>query len=627
MLINGLITFNGEIKMKQFKSQSKKVLDLMINSIYTNKEIFLRELLSNASDAIDKLYFKSLQLGTTGLSRNDFKITITVDKDANTLTISDNGIGMTEKELEDNLGTIAKSGSEDFKATNKIEEDNINIIGQFGVGFYSGFMVSDRVEVISKAYGQSESNKWSSNGAEGYEIEPASKETNGTDIILYLKKNEECSKFLEEYTLKSLVKKYSNYISYPIQMLITKYDYDVPEGAEPIKSSQLETLNSMIPLWKKAKSEISEEEYNSLYKEMFYDSENPLSFTHMSVEGNVDFKSILYFPSNPPYNYYTKEYEKGLKLYTNGVMITEKCKDLLPDYFSFVKGIVDTDIQLNLSRETVQQSKSLKTIATSIEKKIKQELERMLLNEREKYEKFFKNFGLQLKFGIYTGYGMNKDVLQDLLLYHSVKQDKMITLKEYTNSMKDDQKFIYYATGKTIESIKLMPQIEKVIDSGYDVLCMTDDVDEFALRFILNYNAKEFRNVSGGDLGLNDNETEILTELSTAIKNILADKVEKVRISNRIKNHPVCITTEGEITLEMEKVLNSMPGNKNPIKAKRILEINSESALCKKLNELYSSNSDLTEYVEVIYGLAELIEGIHSENPTIFVDKICKLIS
>lgn len=614
--------------MKQFKSESKKVLDLMINSIYTNKEIFLRELLSNASDAIDKLYYKSLQLGNTGLSRADFKITVTVNKEARTLTVSDNGIGMTEKDLENNLGTIAKSGSQDFKANNELKEEDINIIGQFGVGFYSGFMVSDKVEVVTKAYGEEQAFKWSSNGAEGYDIEPALRPEHGTDVILYLKNDEEFNKFLEEYTLKELVKKYSNYITYPIQMMCTKYDYNVPEGEEPVKIQSLETINSMIPLWKKAKNQITLEEYNSLYKDTFYDSEDPIATIHMSVEGVVNFKALLYIPAKAPYNYYSKEYEKGLKLYTNGVMITEKCKDLLPDYFSFVKGIVDTEIELNLSRETVQKSKSLSVIANSVEKKIKQELENLLAKDREKYEKLFHAFGLQLKFGIYTSYGMNKDQLQDLLLYYSVKQEKFVSLKEYFDCMKDDQKFIYYATGKTVEGIKVMPQLAKILEKGYDVLCMTDDVDEFALRFMGNYNEKEYRNVYGDDLGLDDDEVnETDAELASVIKDLLGDRVEKVRISNRIKGHPVCFTTEGDISIEMEKVLNAMPGNDNPIKARKVLEINCESEVCAKLKSAFDSGENLNEYAEVLFGLAQMIEGISIEKPTELVSKICNLIA
>lgn len=617
--------------MKQFKAESKKVLDLMINSIYTNKEIFLRELLSNASDAIDKLYFKSIQLGITGLARSDFHIDITVDRDNRTLTISDNGIGMTEKELENNLGVIAKSGSLDFKQNNQLKEEDINIIGQFGVGFYSAFMVSDKVEVISKAYGEEQAYKWTSNGADGYEIEPAEKATNGTDIVLYIKKddeNDDYCRYLEEYSIKQLVKNYSNYITYPIRMMCTKYDYDVPEGEEPKKSEQLETLNSMIPLWKKNKTEITDEEYKAFYKEMFYDGEDPCKVIHLSMEGTVDYKALLFIPSVAPYNFYTRDYEKGLKLYTNGVLITNKCKDLLPDYFSFVKGVVDTEVQLNLSRETVQHSKNLKAIATSIEKKIKQELENMLANDREKYETFYKAFGLQLKFGIYQSFGMNKNTLQDLVLFASAKQDKQVTLKEYVAAMPEDQKYIYYATGKTVDAIKLMPQIDKIFEKGYDVLCMTDDVDEFAVKSINEYGDKQFRNISGGDLGIDEEMVETDQDIAQLIKEQLGDKVEKVRISNRIKNHPVCFTAEGDVSLEMEKVMNAMPNSNGMIKAKRVLEINNESKLAQKLKACYAEDKEkIKPLSDILFGLAEIIEGIQIDNPTAFADKICELLS
>lgn len=620
--------------MKKFKAESKKVLDLMINSIYTNKEIFLRELLSNASDAIDKLYYKSLQLGNTGLTRSDFAIMIKTDSEKRTLTISDNGIGMTKDDLENNLGIIAKSGSFDFKTENDLKKDDINIIGQFGVGFYSAFMVSEKVEVISKAHGSDEAFMWSSNGAEGYDVTPCEKEGNGTDIILYLKKddeNEKYSNYLEEYTLKNLVKKYSNYISYPIKMLCTEYNYDVPEGKDPEKKTEIKTINNMIPLWKKNKTEVSDEEYNNFYKEMFYDSEDPVVTIHMSVEGAVNFKALLFIPSVAPYNYYSKDYEKGLKLYTNGVMITEKCKDLLPDYFGFVHGVVDTDIQLNLSRETVQQSRSLKVIASSIEKKIKTELESLLANNREKYEKFYKAFGLQLKFGIYQSFGMNKDVLQDLTMFYSIKQDKLITLKEYSEAMGDEQKFIYYATGKTVDSIKLLPQLDKVLDNGFDILCMTDDVDEFAVKSIQKYNDKDFKNVSSGDLGMDEEETpEELKPIGDYIKEQLKDRVEKVRISARIKNHPVCFTAEGDVSLEMEKVFSATPNENAPkIKAKKVLEINSESKIAEKIKTLYENEdkTPLNDLVEVIYGLAEIIEGIQVENPTALADKVCDFIA
>lgn len=622
--------------MKKFKAESKKVLDLMINSIYTNKEIFLRELLSNASDAIDKLYFKSLQLGTTGLSRSDFHIDISVDRENRILRISDNGIGMTEDELENNLGVIARSGSYDFKhdetAKDALKADDINIIGQFGVGFYSAFMVSDKVEVVSKAYGSDKAYKWTSNGADGYDITEAEKDSYGTDIILHIKpddENEDYCKYLEEYSLRQLVKKYSNYITYPIRMMCTKYDYDVPEGEEPKKTEALETLNSMVPLWKKNKADITKEEYDAFYKEMFYDGEAPLRTLHVSMEGAVDFKALLFIPSKTPYNYYSRDYEKGLKLYTNGVLITDKCKDLLPDYFSFVRGVVDTDIQLNLSRETVQQSRSLKAIAGSIEKKIKQELENMLNESRSEYEEFFKNFGLQLKFGIYQNYGMNKAVLQDLLLFKSVKQDKYVTLKEYLTAMPEDQKFIYYATGKSVDSIKLMPQLDKVTEKGFDVLCMTDDVDEFTVKFINDYEGKQFRNVSGNDLGIEDEEAaEEYKELADFMKETLGDKVEKVRISTRIKNHPVCFTAEGDVSIEMEKVFNAMPNANGQVKAKKVLELNSASPVVKKLNSMFENDKEKAkELTDVLYQMACIIEGMPVENPTAMTDAICKLIA
>lgn len=622
--------------MKKFKAESKKVLDLMINSIYTNKEIFLRELLSNASDAIDKLYFKSLQLGTTGLSRSDFHIDISVDRENRILRISDNGIGMTEDELENNLGVIARSGSYDFKhdetAKDTLKADDINIIGQFGVGFYSAFMVSDKVEVVSKAYGSDKAYKWTSNGADGYDITEAEKDSYGTDIILHIKpddENEDYCKYLEEYSLRQLVKKYSNYITYPIRMMCTKYDYDVPEGEEPKKTEELETLNSMVPLWKKNKADITKEEYDAFYKEMFYDGEAPLRTLHFSMEGAVDFKALLFIPSKTPYNYYTRDYEKGLKLYTNGVLITDKCKDLLPDYFSFVRGVVDTDIQLNLSRETVQQSRSLKAIAGSIEKKIKQELENMLNEARSEYEEFFKNFGLQLKFGIYQNYGMNKAVLQDLLLFKSVKQDKYVTLKEYLTAMPEDQKFIYYATGKSVDAIKLIPQLDKVTEKGYDVLCMTDDVDEFTVKFINDYEGKQFRNVSGNDLGIEDEEAaEEYKELADFMKETLGDKVEKVRISTRIKNHPVCFTAEGDVSIEMEKVFNAMPNANGQVKAKKVLELNSASPVVEKLNSMFENDKEKAkELTDVLYQMACIIEGMPVENPTALTDAVCKLIA
>lgn len=622
--------------MKKFKAESKKVLDLMINSIYTNKEIFLRELLSNASDAIDKLYFKSLQLGNTGLTRADFHIDIKVDRENRLLTISDNGIGMTEDELENNLGVIARSGSSDFKhdesKKDELKADDINIIGQFGVGFYSAFMVSDKVEVVSKAYGADKAYKWSSNGADGYEITEAEKESFGTDVILHIKpddENEDYCKYLEEYSLRQLVKKYSNYISYPIRMNCTKYDYDVHEGEEPKKTEEVETLNSMVPLWKKSKKDVTKEEYDSFYKEMFFDAEAPLRTLHFSMEGAVDFKALLFIPAKAPYNFYTRDYEKGLKLYTNGVLITDKCKDLIPDYFGFVRGVIDTDVQLNLSRETVQQSRSLKAIAGSVEKKIKQELENMLAESRSEYEEFFKNFGLQLKFGIYQNFGMNKALLQDLLLFKSVRNDKYVTLKEYVSAMPEDQKFIYYATGKSVDSIKMMPQLDKITEKGYDVLCMTDDVDEFTVKSINDYDNKQFRSISGGDLGIDEDSAEDeYKELADFMKETLGDKVEKVRISTRIKNHPVCFTVEGDVSLEMEKVLNSMPNANGQIKAKKVLEVNSQSDVLKKLNGLFETDKEeAKELTEILYKLACIIEGMPVDNPTELTDSVCKFIA
>ncbi len=622
--------------MKKFKAESKKVLDLMINSIYTNKEIFLRELLSNASDAIDKLYFKSLQLGNTGLTRADFHIDIKVDRENRLLTISDNGIGLTEDELENNLGVIARSGSFDFKhdesKKDELKADDINIIGQFGVGFYSAFMVSDKVEVVSKAYGADKAYKWSSNGADGYEITETEKESFGTDVILHIKpddENEDYCKYLEEYSLRQLVKKYSNYISYPIRMNCTKYDYDVPEGEEPKKTEAVETLNSMVPLWKKSKKDVTKEEYDSFYKEMFFDTEAPLRTLHFSMEGAVDFKALLFIPAKAPYNFYTRDYEKGLKLYTNGVLITDNCKDLIPDYFGFVRGVIDTDVQLNLSRETVQQSRSLKAIAGSVEKKIKQELENMLAESRSEYEEFFKNFGLQLKFGIYQNFGMNKALLQDLLLFKSVKNDKYVTLKEYVSAMPEDQKYIYYATGKSVDSIKMMPQLDKITEKGFDVLCMTDDVDEFTVKSINDYDSKQFRSISGGDLGIDDDSAEDeYKELADFMKETLGDKVEKVRISTRIKNHPVCFTVEGDVSLEMEKVLNSMPNANGQIKAKKVLEVNSQSEVLKKLNGLFETDKEeAKELTVILYKLACIIEGMPIDNPTELTDSVCKFIA
>lgn len=621
--------------MKKFKAESQKVLDMMINSIYTNKEIFLRELLSNCSDALDKLYFKSLNGGLNGMTREDFKIEIEIDKDKRTLTISDNGIGMTKDELENNLGVIAKSGSQDFKNENKDNADkgDISIIGQFGVGFYSAFMVADKVEVLSKAYGSDEADLWVSSGAEGYDIKPAVKATNGTQITLYLKpdtEDEKYSEFLEEYKIRSLVKKYSDYIKYPIKMMTTHYEAPEKEGEEGKETQSLETINSMTPLWKKNKNEITEEEYNEFYKSVFMDYEDPLKVIHMSAEGVVDFKALLFIPANAPYNYYSKNYEKGLKLYTNGVLIADKNKDLLPDYFGFVKGIVDSEVDLNVSRETVQQSRQLKLIASNIEKKIKNELTSMLETDREKYEKFYKAFGLQLKFGLYESWGSKKDVLQDLLMFHSVKEDKLITFKEYVSKMSEDQKYIYYATGKSVDGIKLLPQCEKVIESGYDILCFTDDVDEFAIKFLTKYEEKEFRSVSSSDLGLKEEETayEDAKEITDFMKEALDGNVADVKISARLKSHPVCISAQGDVSVEMEKVLNANPNKQMDVKAEKVLEINANHPIYGKIKFLFETDKDkLKKLTKVLYAQAQLIEGLTVENPTEITDVICGLLS
>jgi len=609
--------------MRKFKTESQRVLDLMINSIYTNKEIFLRELLSNSSDAIDKLYYKSLTDNISGLTRNDFYINIDIDKENKTIKIIDNGIGMTEKELSENLGTIAKSGSFDFKADDKLKDEDINIIGQFGVGFYSAFMVAKKVEVISKAYGEEQAYKWSSCGAEGYDITPCEKEGNGSEITLYLKEDdggENYSTYLEEYTIRRLVKKYSDYIRYPIKMAVTKFKPS-EEGKDGESYIEIETLNSMTPIWKKKKSEQSKEELNEFYKANFFDGNDPVKTINMSVEGAVDFKALLFIPETAPYNYYTKNYEKGLKLYTNGVMIMEKCADLLPDYFSFVKGVVDSEITLNISRETIQQTRQIKAIAQSVEKKIKSELNDFLKNDRELYEKFFKSFGLQLKFGIYQNFGMNKDILQDLLLFYSLKQDKLITLKEYVDSNDGD---IYYVSGKSIDGIKTLPQTENRLAKGNDVLCFVDDVDEFAIKFIGEYDGKKFINATQEKTA----ETEVSEEdkkILDKVKEVLGDKVYKVVGSKNLNDHPVCLSSEGEVSIEMEKVLTAQSNGESEIKAQKVLEINLNHPVFEKLRT--ADDSDFNDLSEILYSLACLISGISIENSTKTVEKIINMLS
>ena len=603
----------------------------MINSIYTHKEIFLRELISNCSDALDKLNFKSLTDGS-GLDRESLAIRIKADKTARTLTVSDNGIGMTAEELDKNLGTIAQSGSLDFKKENQSED--VNIIGQFGVGFYSAFMVAQKVVVVSKAYGSEEANMWISDGVSGYEIKPAKKDEVGTEITLFLKddvEGEDYGKYLDEYELSNLIKKYSDYIRYPIIMPRTQY-----KEAEDGKSESYledETINSRVPLWRKNKSEITEENYNTFYRDTFYDYEAPTSVIHTSAEGAVDYKALLFIPSKAPYNYYTKQYEKGLKLYTNGVLITDRCEELLPDYFSFVKGIVDSELSLNISRETIQNNRQLKLIAKNLEKKIKGELENLLKNSREKYEKFFEEFGATLKFGVYTDWGVNKELLQDLVIFRSAKEDKYVTLKEYVDSMPDSQQYIYYAAGKNAEAVKALPLSEKVLDKGYDILCCIDNIDEFVFRTLSKYNDKEFKSIQDENNGIENEESadaiDGSKEIADYIKECLGDKIVAVVVSTRLKSHPVCLTARGELSIEMEKVLNSLPNaNSEKIKAEKVLEINGNHPIYEKIKDLYANDKDkLKDLSEVLFAAAQMIEGLLPENPTRLADLLVEFIS
>lgn len=624
--------------VKQFKAESKRLLDLMINSIYTNKEIFLRELLSNASDAIDKLYYQSLTDKSIKVNKKDLCIKIEIDKENRLLKIIDTGIGMNKEELENNLGMIAKSGSLQFKEENEKKKD-VNIIGQFGVGFYSSFMVSDDVTVISKKYNEEDAYKWESTGAEGYTITKDEKDTYGTTIILKIKSDNEeynYSDFLDTYTIESLVKKYSDYIRYPIKMNVTRRELKKGSKDEYEDVTKEETLNSMIPLWKKDKNKITEEEYNNFYQSKFYDYENPIKVIHTSVEGMTSYKAILFLPAHAPFDYYSKEYEKGLALYSNGVLIMDKCSDLLPDYFGFVKGVVDSDdLSLNISREILQQDRQLKLIASNIEKKIKSELESMLKDERDKYEKFFKEFGMQLKLGVYNDYGMHKDELKDLLLFYSSKDEKYITLKEYVSSMKDDEENIYYACGETIDKINMLPQVEKVKDKDYNILYLTEYVDEFAIKSLMEYEGKKFVNVSEENLDLDTEEekeeikkiNDENKEMLNSMKEIIGSDVSDVRFTHRLKNHPVCLVSEGPVSIEMQKVLNAMPTDKN-INAKIILEINSSHKIADKLKELYKSDKEkFNEYTKILYSQSRLIEGLSIENPTEISNLICDLLS
>ncbi|MDR2089852.1 MAG: molecular chaperone HtpG [Clostridiales Family XIII bacterium] len=645
---------------KQFKAESKRLLDLMIHSIYTHKEIFLRELISNASDAIDKLYYKSLiDKKNTGVSKDDFSIWISVDKAARTLTISDNGIGMTKEEMETNLGTIAHSGTLDFRKETledgadakkaQTARDAIDIIGQFGVGFYSAFMVSSRVRVISRAFGEDRAWEWESAGADGYSMKESAREGNGTEIILTIKENEEeenYDEFLETYRLRNLVKRYSDYIRYPIRMNTEKRRplpkaEGADENAPPEYETYIEadTLNSMVPIWKRAKSEVKDEEYNEFYKDKFFDYTDPLKVIPTRVEGVISYDALLYIPAKAPFNYYTREYEKGLQLYSSGVMIMDKCADLLPDYFSFVKGLVDSqDLSLNISREMLQHDRQLKAIATRLESKIRSELQAMLNADREKYEEFFNAFGLQLKFGIYDNYGMKKDVLEDLILFRSSFEKKLVTLSEYVSRMGADQKFIYYAAGESVDKLDKQPQTELLKEKGYEILYLTDDVDEFALRALMQYKEKPFKSVSEGDLGIEESEeekkaaeekAESSKELLSALKEALGDKVEEVRLSRRLKSHPVCLASGEGISLEMEKVLSAMPSAAaGAVKAKRILEINAEHAVFGALEAAFADGKErIGTYAGLLYDQALLIEGLPIEDPVAFSNAVCALMS
>ena len=626
------------MRKKQFKAESKKLLDMMINSIYTHKEIFLRELISNASDAIDKLYFKSLTDDSVKLSRNDFKIMIELDKDNRILTITDNGIGMTGEELENNLGTIAKSGSLNFKKENADNDkaEDISVIGQFGVGFYSSFMVADKVEVVSKAFGDEQAHRWTSSGADGYTIEECDKEQAGTVITLHIKadtENEHFSDYLEQYKIDELVKKYSDYIHYPIQMEMSHQVPDPENEGEYITEISVETLNSMVPLWRKSKSEITDEDYNNFYKDKFMDYNDPQLVIHSKTEGQATFDALMFIPENPPYDFYSKEYEKGLSLYSNGVLIMEKCSDLLPDYFSVVKGLVDSaDLSLNISREMLQHDHQLKIIAKAIDKKIKNELKKMLNNDREKYNKFFKTFGLQLKYGVYANYGMDKDGLKDLIMFESSNADGYTTLSEYVGRMADSQESIYYACGDSVNKIELLPQLDAVKEKGYEVLYFTDEVDEFAIQMLMEYEGKHFANICKDDLDLStDAEKEAISkknedskELLDKMKEALGDKVSAVKFSNKLGSHPVSISAEGYVSLEMEKVLSQMPGANQGVKAQLVLEINSNHSVAEKLEK--ADDEQLKKYVNLLYSSARLIAGLDIENPTEFSDMLAEMM-
>lgn len=622
---------------KEFKAESKRLLEMMINSIYSHKEIFLRELISNSSDAIDKIYYKALTDESLSFDKDSYYIKITADKENRTLTISDTGIGMTKEELENNLGTIANSGSLAFKNETELK-DGYDIIGQFGVGFYSAFMVADVVTVISKALGSEEAYKWESTGADGYTIEPCEKELVGTDIILKIKENtadESFDEYLDQYRLKAIVKKYSDFIRYPIKMDVT--GQRLKEGSEDEfeEYQEEQIINSMVPIWRKNKSELTDEDYENFYMEKRYGFDKPIKHIHISVDGAVRYNAILYIPEKIPFDYYTKEFAKGLELYSNGVLIMEKCADLLPDYFSFVKGMVDSeDLSLNISREILQHDRQLKLIAKNIKNKIKGQLQSLLKDEREKYESFYKSFGRQLKYGVYSDYGTHKEDLQDLLMFYSSKEKKLVTLAEYVSRMPEEQKYIYYASGESVERIDKLPQTEVVAEKGYEILYFTEDIDEFAIRMLMAYKDKQFKSVSSGDLGIEGDESQKNTEseekenkeLFAYMKEVLAGKVKDVRVSKRLKSHPVCLSTDGELTIEMEKILSMMPDNQN-IKAEKVLEINANHEVFNSLKEAFETDKEkVSLYANLLYSQALLIEGLSVDDPVSFSNNICKLM-
>ena len=628
---------DGIVAKKEFKSESKRLLDLMINSIYTNKDIFLRELISNASDALDKLYYRSLTDKKLKVKKDKLEINISYDKDNRTLTVSDNGCGMTKDELESNLGTIAKSGTLAFKE-NMSKEEKANIIGQFGVGFYSAFMVSDKITVTTLSPDSDSAYVWESEGADGYTIKEAKKDEIGTEIVLKIKEDTdevEYSKYLDEYELKSLIKKYSDYIRFPIKMEVTHHELKDEEKHEYEDHKEIETLNSMIPIWKKAAKDVSDEDYDNFYMDKFSDYDKPLKVISSSVEGMTSYKSLLFIPSHAPFDYYTQEYEKGLALYSNGVLIMDKCADLLPDYFSFVKGVVDSeDLSLNISRELLQESQGLKLIAKNIEGKIRKELESILKDDRETYISFFKTFGVQLKYGVYNNYGADKDKLKDLVMFYSAKHERLITLSEYVSEMKEGQDSIYYASGASIDKIRALPQVEQVRDKEYDILYLTDYVDEFCITAIQSYEEKPFKNVSDGSLDLeSDEEKEATKKANEDNSDLLKDfcsqltEVKEVRFSNKLKSHPVCLTTKGDVSIEMQKVFDAMP-NDMGIKAEMILEINEKHPITKKLKALYKKDKDeFNKYAKILYSEARIIAGLPIDNPTEISQLICEVIS